>query len=225
MPNMAKTQIFRKKDDDSDIDQVVLSILFPAGSVYNVASNPKSFAIRPDIKEKFVGENGNEFNNGSLIRKIETKRDGQDSIFQYVLQLNEDAVKYITHGWEIQNPSTKKMENYNPFNGKLVFGRFEKGRKLQDYAHILFLFPTMSERHFELEAPRPEYNNRNWDISDLGSTNGTYINGAQITGRYDRPLEFGDVIKVGKENSLMLPVVKYHPKTKIIESACPAKSK
>src|SRR5256885_3233394 len=50
---------------------------------------------------------------------------------------------------------------------------------------------TVSRRHAEL-VPGDEA----WDIKDLGSSNGTYINGVRVTNRYS--LKLGDQIRVGR---------------------------
>src|SRR5215212_1674399 len=50
---------------------------------------------------------------------------------------------------------------------------------------------TVSRRHAEL-TPGDE----NWIIKDLGSSNGTYINGVRVTNRYN--LKLGDQIRVGR---------------------------
>ncbi|MGB7157141.1 MAG: ATP-binding protein [Tepidisphaeraceae bacterium] len=50
---------------------------------------------------------------------------------------------------------------------------------------------TVSRRHAEL-IPGPD----NWILRDLGSSNGTYINGTRVTNRY--ALKLGDQIRVGR---------------------------
>lgn len=50
---------------------------------------------------------------------------------------------------------------------------------------------TVSRRHAEL-IPGPD----NWILRDLGSSNGTYINGTRVTHRY--ALKLGDQIRVGR---------------------------
>ncbi len=50
---------------------------------------------------------------------------------------------------------------------------------------------TVSRRHAEL-IPSPD----NWILRDLGSSNGTYINGTRVTNRY--VLKLGDQIRVGR---------------------------
>src|SRR3954466_13802858 len=50
---------------------------------------------------------------------------------------------------------------------------------------------TVSRRHAELVP-----NEENWILRDLGSSNGTYINGQRVTNRYI--LKLGDQIRVGR---------------------------
>lgn len=50
---------------------------------------------------------------------------------------------------------------------------------------------TVSRRHAEL-VPGPD----GWELKDLGSSNGTYINGLRVTDKYN--LKLGDQIRVGR---------------------------
>ena len=50
---------------------------------------------------------------------------------------------------------------------------------------------TVSRRHAELVS-----DDGNWALRDLGSSNGSYVNGARVTGRYS--LKAGDQIRVGR---------------------------
>src|SRR4051812_39261919 len=50
---------------------------------------------------------------------------------------------------------------------------------------------TVSRRHFELNPVDGE-----WVLLDLGSSNGTYVNGGRVT--HKRPLKLGDQIRVGR---------------------------
>src|SRR3954467_6685017 len=50
---------------------------------------------------------------------------------------------------------------------------------------------TVSRRHAELMP-----GNQGWILRDLGSSNGTYINGLRVTNRYN--LKLGDQIRVGR---------------------------
>jgi signal transduction histidine kinase len=50
---------------------------------------------------------------------------------------------------------------------------------------------TVSRRHFELHP-----DNGDWILKDLGSSNGTYVNGGRVTGQ--RPLKLGDQIRLGR---------------------------
>src|SRR6476646_7053812 len=51
---------------------------------------------------------------------------------------------------------------------------------------------TVSRKHCEL-APGE---NGDWTLRDMGSSNGSYVNGMRITGRY--ALKLGDQIRVGR---------------------------
>jgi signal transduction histidine kinase len=50
---------------------------------------------------------------------------------------------------------------------------------------------TVSRRHFELHP-----DDGDWVLKDLGSSNGTYVNGGRVTG--ERPLKLGDQIRIGR---------------------------
>src|SRR4030095_9959379 len=50
---------------------------------------------------------------------------------------------------------------------------------------------TVSRRHAELIPAEG-----NWVLKDLGSSNGSYVNGARVTNRYT--LKLGDQIRVGR---------------------------
>jgi transcriptional regulator of acetoin/glycerol metabolism len=59
--------------------------------------------------------------------------------------------------------------------------------------HIEIDDAQVSAPHADLRLER-----RNWLLTDLGSTNGTYVNGDRISPRQDRTLRDGDVIEVGR---------------------------
>jgi pSer/pThr/pTyr-binding forkhead associated (FHA) protein len=50
---------------------------------------------------------------------------------------------------------------------------------------------------------RLDWDGKNWVLVDLGSTNGSFVNGEQIT---ERKLEVGDVLEVGDTQLRYLPL-------------------
>jgi hypothetical protein len=58
-------------------------------------------------------------------------------------------------------------------------------------AGILLADPEVSRRHARVEYVSPRYY-----VSDLGSTNGTYVNGRTVNGRH--PLADGDILDLGQ---------------------------
>ena len=56
---------------------------------------------------------------------------------------------------------------------------------------VMLADPEVSRRHARVEYVAPRYY-----VSDLGSTNGTYVNGRMVNGRH--PLADGDIIDVGQ---------------------------
>lgn len=54
-------------------------------------------------------------------------------------------------------------------------------------------FPTISRRHAEIT-----FSNGEWLIKDIGSTNGTFINGVKIAANEPCPLKDGDKLQISK---------------------------
>ena len=57
--------------------------------------------------------------------------------------------------------------------------------------------PQSSSRHAEIA---PDFNRTGYQITDLGSTNGTFVNEQRLTPNMPRPLNAGDVIRIGSLN-------------------------
>jgi hypothetical protein len=84
---------------------------------------------------------------------------------------------------------------------------FSVGRSSQ--CDIVLKDPRASRHHSDFR-----WNGRQWEVSDRGSTNGTYVNGVQIYGAYE--LRFGDRVSIGETTMVLrehtaFPTVSPHP--------------
>jgi hypothetical protein len=95
---------------------------------------------------------------------------------------------------EIREPGRKPRRV--PVNAPIEVGRGCKG--------VLIADDAASRRHLTL-TPGPE----GLFVTDLGSSNGTYVNGAQLTGR-PRLIKPGDVVRVG-ETELSIAARSHEP--------------
>lgn len=69
------------------------------------------------------------------------------------------------------------------------------GRKNGDYLEIFSCQPYVSSTHARLD-----FNSGRWTITDLDSTNGTFINGEQIAPNTPTPFSKGDIITLATTN-------------------------
>lgn len=83
-----------------------------------------------------------------------------------------------------------------PVAGQLVIGR-EAG--FSEISGRLDAFPTVSRRHAVVSAVQGQ-----WTVRDLGSTNGTYVNGARLAEGETRAIHGGD--RVGFSEGLQVQV-------------------
>ena len=83
-----------------------------------------------------------------------------------------------------------------PVAGQLGIGR-EAG--LSEISGRLDAFPTVSRRHAVVSAAQGQ-----WTVRDLGSTNGTYVNGARLAEGETRAIHDGD--RVGFSEGLQVQV-------------------
>ena len=83
-----------------------------------------------------------------------------------------------------------------PVAGQLGIGR-EAG--LSEISRRLDTFPTVSRRHAVVSAAQGQ-----WTVRDLGSTNGTYVNGARLAEGETRAIHDGD--RVGFSEGLQVQV-------------------
>ena len=83
-----------------------------------------------------------------------------------------------------------------PVAGQMGVGR-EAG--FSPVSGQLDAFPTVSRRHAVVGAPQGQ-----WTVRDLGSTNGTYVNGTRLAPGETRPIQNGD--QVGFSQGLQVRV-------------------
>lgn len=101
------------------------------------------------------------------------------------------------------NPAAAKKKEYSPSldTSRVVhFGdvtKFEAGR-IAD-AELTVHHRTVSKSHARFEAFGTI-----WSIADLGSTNGTFINGRQLKANQQSPLKFGTKLVLGEAQFLFL---------------------
>lgn len=94
---------------------------------------------------------------------------------------------------ELRDPHTGTTHALDPAR-RLLIGRSRS-------ADLRIASGAVAGAHARLEA-RPASHGVTWWVSDLGSTNGTFVNGAQID-QEGRALHPGDVIRVATERSLV----------------------
>ncbi len=75
---------------------------------------------------------------------------------------------------------------------------FLAGRK-EEACDIVVKHPTMSKQHARFEAIGSL-----WSVTDLGSTNGTFLNGQQLGPNQQTPLKFGSKLVLGEAQFLFL---------------------
>ena len=83
-----------------------------------------------------------------------------------------------------------------PVNGQLVLGRFDPDLDTPldvDLTYEDQHFLTVSRRHVRIIAANGRYT-----VKDLGSSNGVFLNDQQVSLGLSRPLEPGDVIRLGR---------------------------
>ena len=83
-----------------------------------------------------------------------------------------------------------------PVAGQMGVGR-EAG--FSPVSGQLDAYPTVSRQHAVISAPQGQ-----WTVRDLGSTNGTYVNGARLAQGETRPIQNGD--QVGFSRGLQVGV-------------------
>lgn len=67
------------------------------------------------------------------------------------------------------------------------------GRREGDYTHLLSGFKYISGKHALISYDK----NRGWSITDLGSTNGTYVNDDRLEKNIPHKFDKGDIIDLG----------------------------
>ena len=94
--------------------------------------------------------------------------------------------------------SVEKQDRYDLAQDEMTVGRTAVNE-------LHFNFPEISSKHAVLLRKQdPELDIPKWSVNDLGSTNGTYVNGEKVT--QETALNNGDRIKFGcKEYMLHCP--------------------
>jgi len=82
-----------------------------------------------------------------------------------------------------------------PVNDGDILGREHVGKNL------LAVYPTVGRRHAKITCLRGE-----WTIEDLGSTNGTYINGKELEAGQKYPLKAKDILALSKSCEFLVEI-------------------
>ena len=93
-------------------------------------------------------------------------------------------------------PSKKELTLHSKNNGEnlIIYGDEELGR--EDENSFFAPYSTVSRHHARIT------NNKNlWEIEDLNSTNGTWINGIRLQPNTLSPLKNGDILQLSKSCS------------------------
>uniref|UniRef100_A0A7S2Z5N9 FHA domain-containing protein n=1 Tax=Chloropicon laureae TaxID=464258 RepID=A0A7S2Z5N9_9CHLO len=101
----------------------------------------------------------------------------------------------------VKGPSKGKVYRTGPNQQQLSVGRTNKS-----LIHVKS--PGVSEKHAEVVWNE---NETSWCIRDVGSSNGTVVNGEQLEPEVlARPLKDGDRVKLGLQSELLIQVVDVH---------------
>lgn len=112
---------------------------------------------------------------------------------------------------ELRDPHTGTTHALDPAR-RLLIGRSRS-------ADLRIASGAVAGAHARLEA-RPASHGVTWWVSDLGSTNGTFVNGEQID-QEGRALHPGDVIRVATERSLVFDHADAGPSAGVDEPPAP----
>lgn len=103
---------------------------------------------------------------------------------------------------ETEVPESKFINHMIGITHKVTFhldsskGRYLFGRKVGEFTDFFNSIRFISRKHAEMDYDR---RHRCWVIMDLGSSNGTFINGQRLTPQVPKPVKKGDEIQVAFE--------------------------
>ena len=80
-----------------------------------------------------------------------------------------------------------------------ILGREHVGRDL------LAVYDTVSRQHAKIACSR-ERECEKWTIEDIGSTNGTYVNGRKLEARRKYPLKAKDIVALSKSCEFLVEI-------------------
>ncbi|KAK6122718.1 hypothetical protein DH2020_043537 [Rehmannia glutinosa] len=97
-----------------------------------------------------------------------------------------------------QGPNSGQTNEFGP-GSRVHIGRVVRGNTLS------IKDAGISSKHLTIEVePVTGSGLRRWTITDLGSSNGTFLNGAQLEPSEAAVLSDGDVIKIGEQTSIVV---------------------
>ena len=101
----------------------------------------------------------------------------------------------------VREPAAPTCALLFPWGRTPVAGQLGIGREVgfSPISQQLDAYPTVSRQHAMVGIVQGQ-----WAVRDLGSTNGTYVNGAQLAGGETRPIRNGD--RVGFSRGLQVQV-------------------
>ena len=106
-----------------------------------------------------------------------------------------------TSGYTMRDVQAAPCALVFPWGRVPVAGQMGVGREagFSPVSERLSDFPTVSRRHAVVSAPQGQ-----WTVRDVGSTNGTYVNGTRLAQGETRPIQSGD--RVGFSRGLQVTV-------------------
>lgn len=82
------------------------------------------------------------------------------------------------------------------FNLDSSKGRYDFGRKIGEFTEFFNSVRFISREHAEINY---DHQRQCWTIKDMGSSNGTFVNGQRLTPQMPKPVTAGDEIQIAFE--------------------------